>query len=358
MSDTKPDNKTRPPEKRRKELFQFRSLLLGVLFGCLATLLLLWSLGVRLDNGAAVAALVAVIVGSASLGEFVRQRFQLSLRLWLIAFTALAVLFGLSAQYLVEVTKQRQAVARVYSLGGGGEVTYDYQDDGVWFRTRAGLVLPNWLRGVLGNDLCGRVDAVYLPANCRDEDLPVICNGLDNIYRFDARRCPNITDKGLQYLVDLKQLNSVLLNAGQATEIGLQYLAELPELERLHLKSSKILITDDTLANLHLLPQLRHLVAANSTGVTDAGMEHVTKLKNLESLNLTGTAVGDAGVKQLSRLTNLQLFALDRTAVSDSSVVHLSEMSNLHYLLVQKTAITKQGATALKEALPGCGVRH
>jgi hypothetical protein len=70
------------------------------------------------------------------------------------------------------------------------------------------------------------------------------------------------------------------------------------------------------------------------TGVTDAGLEHLKGLSNLEALLLNGTHVTDAGLE------------------------HLKELTNLEWLAVRDTRVTDEGADRLKQKLPQCSIQH
>lgn len=56
------------------------------------------------------------------------------------------------------------------------------------------------------------------------------------------------------------------------------------------------------------------------TAVTDAGLQHLSGLTNLEWLDLSGTAIGDGGLQHLSGLKNLQHLDLSRTRVGDTEI--------------------------------------
>jgi hypothetical protein len=95
-----------------------------------------------------------------------------------------------------------------------------------------------------------------------------------------------------------------------------------------HLDLSRTKVTDQDLAHIANLPNLRKL-ELNNTGVTDTGLAHLQGLKTLESLNLYGTSVTDAGLRSLEPLSNLKQ-------------VHLF-----------MTSATEAGAGALREKIPG-----
>jgi len=56
---------------------------------------------------------------------------------------------------------------------------------------------------------------------------------------------------------------------------------------------------------LILFPDLKGLSLAKSQ-ITDSGMAKLSQLKELETLNLSGTGLSDIGLKQLQGLENLR----------------------------------------------------
>ena len=54
--------------------------------------------------------------------------------------------------------------------------------------------------------------------------------------------------------------------------------------------------------------------------VSDAGMRHVSKMKKLNWLMLTGTKVSDAGLEELKGLAGLRRLYLERTNVTGAGV--------------------------------------
>jgi hypothetical protein len=95
-----------------------------------------------------------------------------------------------------------------------------------------------------------------------------------------------------------------------------------------HLDLSRTRVTDQELAHIADLPNLRKL-ELNNTKVTDTGLAHLQGLKSLETLNLYGTSVTDAGLRSLEPLAGLK---------------------QIHLFM---TNTTEAGANALREKIPG-----
>ena len=105
-------------------------------------------------------------------------------------------------------------------------------------------------------------------------------SGLPNLVDLDLSNTEP-GDEGLAKVADLKQLKILRLRRCGMTDAGLEHLVALENLEQLHL-------------------------LYNSSNITDAGMEPVGKLPNLRLLDLRGcTLIGDAGLEHLKSLKNL-----------------------------------------------------
>ena len=89
---------------------------------------------------------------------------------------------------------------------------------------------------------------------------------------------------------------------------------------------------DAELEKLKGLTSLRRLDVDGCRGVTDAGLEHLQGLNNLEWLNISHTQVTEAGLEHLKGMTNLEelwiccLYQADRQKkISDKDVRELRE---------------------------------
>ena len=104
--------------------------------------------------------------------------FQFSLRTLMVVVTLCAIACSWLAVKLRQAEQQRKAVAAIERLGG--QVIYDWE-----ISPTGGLQLnskptgPQWLRGMLGNDLFWKVRCVV----CANDTLSL--EGLDNLKTFD-----------------------------------------------------------------------------------------------------------------------------------------------------------------------------
>ena len=68
-------------------------------------------------------------------------------------------------------------------------------------------------------------------------------------------------------------------------------------------------------------------VYLDNTPVTDAGLEHLRGLTQLEWLNLSHTQVADDGLAHLRGMTRLQELLLNDTPLNDHGLVHLKGLA-------------------------------
>jgi hypothetical protein len=114
-------------------------------------------------------------------------------------------------------------------------------------------------------------------------------------------------------------------------------------------------VTDAELEHLKGLSQLQELYLL-CTKVTDAGMERLTGLSQLQWLWLGGTKVTDAGLEHLKGLSQLQRLDLRNTQVTDAGLEHLKGLSHLRLLHLDDTQVTDAGIKKLHQALPNCTI--
>jgi hypothetical protein len=85
------------------------------------------------------------------------------------------------------------------------------------------------------------------------------------------------------------------------------------------------------------------------------GDEH---LGNAVCADLGFTQITDAGLEHLEGLTNLEVLLLDGTRATDAGLMHLKGLTNLEVLYLDDTQITDEGVKKLQEALPKCMIIH
>lgn len=110
--------------------------------------------------------------------------------------------------------------------------------------------------------------------------------------------------------------------ARQVTDAGLQHLARMPQLERLNLTGCNI--SDTGLAVLRGLHELREFSLYHHHGVSDVGLANLQNCERLECVNLLGANAGDGVLRALAGKAKLRRF-LSGNGVTDAGLPLLQE---------------------------------
>ena len=170
-----------------------------------------------------------------------------------------------------------------------------------------------------------------------------------------------VTDETLATIARLPEIKGVTISsAPKATDGGLAHFAGMHNLEGLTLFSEQM--TGSGLEHLTGLKRLKKLWA--SGWITDASLEHVSKLERLEFLNIDGVAqITDKGLAPIAKLTNLRDLRLgsdvqrDYMTIADEGLVNLYGLKNLGSLNLSTSEVTQAGIDNLKKVLPNCRIK-
>lgn len=118
-------------------------------------------------------------------------------------------------------------------------------------------------------------------------------------------------------------------------------------------------VTDAGLKSL--MPHLKKLpyliqLSLNNTQITDAALERLGELTQLQFLSLAVNHITDAGLIHIERLTQLKELTLVNTRITDAGLEHLKGLSNLQFICLWQTQVTDEGVRKLQRALPRCKI--
>lgn len=109
-------------------------------------------------------------------------------------------------------------------------------------------------------------------------------------------------------------------------------------------------VTDDQLAAITALPQLRSLLLGG-TKVTDAGLKTIGKVATLENLDLRDCAVGNVGLSHLTNLKKLKALRLSGKSgvctVDDDGMSDVAKLPSLKVLAVDFLWMSEDGLQKL-----------
>ncbi|HEX3867280.1 MAG TPA: ankyrin repeat domain-containing protein, partial [Gemmatimonadaceae bacterium] len=117
---------------------------------------------------------------------------------------------------------------------------------------------------------------------------------------------------------------------GQMTDALLEHVTRLDHIRALKLSGSSG-VTDDGMRLLARLPRLEHL-ELDGCPITDEGMKVVGALRELRSLSLAWTGVTDAGAAHVAACERLENVNLGGTQTGDGAIAALRGKPELRYL--------------------------
>ena len=109
---------------------------------------------------------------------------------------------------------------------------------------------------------------------------------------------------------------------------------------------------DETLAQLAPVANQVTALDLTGSGVTAAGLEHLSDCDHLEFLVLRDTNIGDDAVASLAMLPALERLNLVGTDVGDAGALELAQAPKLRRVFVWNSAITSAGVEALQAERP------
>ena len=91
-------------------------------------------------------------------------------------------------------------------------------------------------------------------------------------------------------------------------------------------------VTDEGLASIAKLTNLRELFIFWAAGVNDAGVARVGRMPKLEQVNISLSTMTDEGVGHLANLPALEKLSLGGKRFTDASLIHLAQAKRLKWL--------------------------
>jgi hypothetical protein len=147
----------------------------------------------------------------------------------------------------------------------------------------------------------------------------------------------------------------VTLSSDSLTDADLELVSRLPQLQRLDILASNI--TDAGLVHIEGMTTLR-MLSLKGSKVTDAGLKNLQGLVQLEMLSLEHTQIAGSGLEHLNGLPNLHYLNLRSTPVSDASLDSLTGLSKLQTLRLDGSGVSETGIRKIQKALPNCRITH
>ena len=178
-----------------------------------------------------------------------------------------------------------------------------------------------------------------------------------------------VSDEWLKHLKDLERLKYLDLSRTKITDAGLAHLKDLENLYSLNLEKSKI--QGDGLKYLKNMKNLKYLTFYSRDitdslliSVIDNNLLHALRhqswypLLKDSSLNLAYTKVSDEGMATIAeKLPSLYSLTLPHQ-ITDKGLSHLKKLKNLSYLYLRECKMTKMGIMDFQQSNPKCRIAH
>ena len=149
-------------------------------------------------------------------------------------------------------------------------------------------------------------------------------------------------------------VDGVEFGNSKVDDTSLSAIKQFTNLTRLTLADTEI--TDAGLEHIKDLTDLEVLKFYPARRVTDAGMAHLKGLKNLRTLILLGTKMTDAGLAHIEGLTTLGHLNVNSGQITDRGLVRVESLTNLKVLVLNNTEVSGEGIKRLQKALPSCAI--
>jgi len=192
---------------------------------------------------------------------------------------------------------------------------------------------------------------------------------VSSLTTFEVQRCHGVSDQSMIKIAQLSNLQHLRLynssNWRGITDKGLEELTKLPSLKTLQLNYFKR-ISNEGLSALARLSSLRELILIGSCQIADSGIKYLSPLQNLSSLSISlcGTLT-DTSLHTISTsfpvLHTLSLgYNNPNSFFTDVGLLHLVSLVELKELRLERTWGLLQGAGAkqLKERLSDLQIRQ
>ena len=138
------------------------------------------------------------------------------------------------------------------------------------------------------------------------------------------------SNNDIERVVEIKGLKRLDLSFTYVTDAGIERLGQVPQLEELTLNATEAL-TDAAASYLRANKHLRKLVL-RGVDITDVGMPYIAALTGLKSLDLSHTMVGDVGLESLPALSELEELDLGGTRITGINLNFLKLLPKLKKL--------------------------
>ena len=189
------------------------------------------------------------------------------------------------------------------------------------------------------NDLCHLELAGDIEGKCFEKFDPTRLRTLKLDRSMESTKVPShaIGDDGATHISKFRSLKELAIRHSQLTNDGVQKLTKLCNLVSLDLSMSPKI--GGGFEGFAATSAIRRLDLSH-TAVTDDTMNAIGEMQSLEFLDLSDTRITDLRMEALSGLTALCVLRLGNVPITDETLVHLGRLRSLQGLDLRGTLIT------------------
>ena len=168
--------------------------------------------------------------------------------------------------------------------------------------------------------------------------------GLERLEEISIVDCP-IDDAGIANLRGMR-IRRFLCRGLAITDRGAAALGSIATIEQLALDDVRI--TDAAFKDFARLDNLQTLSVCRAPAVHGAGLDHLTRLKNLTFIGIRDCPLTDGSLKNLKSI-GLKGLSLQRTKITDKSVDDIAAITSLQQFCIGKGELSEKSIARLRQ---------
>lgn len=157
-----------------------------------------------------------------------------------------------------------------------------------------------------------------------------------------------VANDDLELLRDNRIITTLLLDESEVTDDGMRIISTMPNLVHLRIRSK---LTDKCIDDLLKLPDLQFLNLPFAD-FTDEGLERLAEHPRIQLLRLRSPQVTDQAMPAIAAMKNLAFLHFIEISLTDNGLKAFYEAENLQSLYLDDCQTTEQGLSRLLERQP------